>query len=286
MATAADRAIVDKAVKETLQEIQTRAPDEFKQITAEPKKLEELKTTLQTAAEEQVKLSKQFSHGMSHEEIESALGNHLSKDRVELIKQGLTIPTYQMRLNKRPEGHICVDITRDGKEFMPSINLMATGQEGVMDASWIQMASVIVEAVLLVMTAVGIKVSVSEAVMKKTAEEVVSTVESSSILQKAIEQLKEAFKNGSTYDKAKAIFYLIKDTKAAGILWKIIKSLCSNMSTWDWIKTAGIVSAMIIAAVATDGVALIAKIVLALNSAYEFGKKIANLVELEAVKKQ
>ena len=41
------------------------------------------------------------------------------------------------------------------------------------------------------------------------------------------------------------------------------------MSTWDWIKTAGIVSAMIIAAIATDGAALIAKIVLALNSACE-----------------
>ena len=61
---------------------------------------------------------------------------------------------------------------------------------------------------------------------------------------------------------------MIKDSKAAGILWKIIKGLCSNMSWYDWVKTAGIVSAMIVAAVATDGVALIAKIILALNSAY------------------
>ena len=191
-----------------------------------------------------------------------------------------------MRLNKRPEGHVCVDITRDGKEFMPSINLKAMGLKGVMDASWLQMASVIVEAVLLVLSAVGIKVSVSESVIQSTAEEVVGTVESSSLLQKALQQLEEAFENGSAYDKAKAIFYLIKDSYSAGILWTIIKSLCSNMSTLDWLKTAGIVTAMIIAALATDGAALIAKIVLALNSAYEFAKKVANLVELKALKKQ
>ena len=48
------------------------------------------------------------------------------------------------------------------------------------------------------------------------------------------------------------------------------------MSTWEWIKTVGIVTAMIIADIATDGLALIAEIVLALNTqltlsrSYEF----------------
>lgn len=199
-----------------------------------------------------------------------------------MIKSGLTIPTYQMRLNKRPDGHVWADITRDGNEFMPSIKLDTLA---AMDkASWMQIASVIVEAVLLVLSAVGIKLSISESVITKTAEEVVGVVESSSALQKAVQQLKVAFAGGSAWEKAKAIFYLIKDSYSAGILWKIIKSLCSNMSTWEWIKTAGIVTAMIIAALATDGLALIAKIVLALNSAYEFAKKVVNLTELDAMK--
>ena len=51
-------------------------------------------------------------------------------------------------------------------------------------------------------------------------------------------------------------------------------------------QDAGIVSAMIIAAVATDGVALIAKIVLALNSAYDFAKKLINLDHLEFLETQ
>ena len=128
------------------------------------------------------------------------------------------------------------------------------------------MASIIIEGVLLALQAVGIKVPVSEQLIKRTAEETVSVIESSSALQKAVQALQEAVKGGSKFEIAKAIFKLIKDSKAAGILCKIIKGLCSNMSWYDWVKTAGTVIAMIVADVRTGGVALIARIILALNS--------------------
>ena len=131
----------------------------------------------------------------------------------------------------------------------------------------------------------GVEVVVSESTIMKTAEEIIPIIQQSSALQKAVQALEAAAESGSTWDIAKAIFNLIKDSYSSGILWKIIKSLCSNMSTWDWIKTIGIVTAMIIAAIATDGLALIAKIVLALNSAYEFIKKLTNLNELKTVRK-
>ena len=51
------------------------------------------------------------------------------------------------------------------------------------------------------------------------------------------------------------------------MLWTIIKSLYKEMSKWDWVKTAAKVSAMIIAALATDGAVLIAKIALAVLAA-------------------
>ena len=57
------------------------------------------------------------------------------------------------------------------------------------------------------------------------------------------------------------------------------------MSAWDWIKTIGIVSAVIIADISTDGVAMIAKIVVALGDAYDFINKFANLNKLEAIGK-
>ena len=148
------------------------------------------------------------------------------------------------------------------------------------------MASIIVEAVLLVLQVVGIKVAVSEQVITRTAEEIIPVVASSSQLQKAITALEEASEVGSKWDMAKAIFNLIIDSYSASILWKIIKSLCSNMSTWDWIKTAGIVTTMIVAALATDGAALIAKIILALNSAYDFINKLTNLSQLKAINQE
>ena len=278
---ATDHDIIDKAIAGSLKDLQTRAPDEFRKLTQD--QLEELKTAARNAAEEEVKLSKVLHASLSHGEIESILEKHLPKERVELIKNGLTIPTYQMRLSKQPEGHVRVDITRDGTELMPSF-LLSTNAD-LLKASWIQIASIVVEAVLLVLSAVGVKVSADKYVIKKVAEEIVGTIESSSLLQQAVKQLEEAFQSGSAWEKAKAIFYLIKDSYSAGILWQIIKGLCENMSTSDWIKTAAIVSAEIIAALATDGAALIAKIVLALNSAYEFIKKLTNLQELNAMKK-
>ena len=98
-----------------------------------------------------------------------------------------------------------------------------------------------------------------------------------------LERLVKSSWNREIVPQAKALFYLLKDTFSLGILWKIIKSLCSNMSTWDWIKAGALITAQLIAAFATDGLALIAKIVLALNSAYDFYKKIKNLNEIRAV---
>ena len=109
----------------------------------------------------------------------------------------------------------------------------------------------------------------------------VSIIESSSALQKAVQALQEAVKVAQNLK----LLRQFSTSKAAGILWKIIKGLCSNMSWYDWVKTAGIVTAMIVAAVATDGVALIAKIILVLNSAYKFFKKLTNLSELAALKR-
>ena len=90
----------------------------------------------------------------------------------------------------------------------------------------------------------------------------VSVIESSSALQKAVQALQEAVKMAQNLK----LLRQFSTSKAAGILWKIIKGLCSNMSWYDWVKTAGTVIAMIVADVRTGGVALIARIILALNS--------------------
>ena len=57
------------------------------------------------------------------------------------------------------------------------------------------------------------------------------------------------------------------------------------MKWYDWLETAAKVSAMIIAALATEGAALIAKVALAVLAAVDFARKIANMIQLEEIKK-
>lgn len=78
--------------------------------------------------------------------------------------------------------------------------------------------------------------------------------------------------------KAKTIFYLIKETSAGGILWTIMKGLCRNMKWYEWLETCAKVAAMVIAALATEGAALIEEITLIVLSAVHFARKTANLV--------
>lgn len=274
--------IVERAVNAALADIEKYAPQDFKKLQADPEKKRALVLAVRQAAEEEVKLAGEFRTQPSVN-VKERLSKHLPEHRVELIRTGLQVPTYRLDISKKADGHHWVDITRNGKKFMESKKLNTAS--AVDASSWIQIASIIVEAVLLVMQAVGITVEVSEQVITKTAEEIIPVIESSSQLQRAVQALREAAEGGSNWEIAKAIFNLIKDSYSAGILWQIIKSLCSNMSWLDWLKTAAIVTAMIVAALATDGAALIAKIILALNSAYEFIKKLTNLGELEALKK-
>ena len=275
--------IITRSVEAALACIEKYTPEEFQKLQGDPDKKEALLKAAREAAEEEMKLSELLSPLPSEPDIADILAKHLPQRRLELIRTGLQVQTYRLDIKQKSDGHYWVDITRDGKQFMKSKELNTVA--AIDETNWIQMASIIVEAVMLVLQVVGIKVVVSEQVIAKTTEEVIPMIKSSSQLQKAIEALDRAAQSGSNMEMAKAIFHLIKDSYSAGILWNIIKSLCSNMTPWDWGKTAGIVTAMIIAALATDGVALIAKIVLALNSAYEFVKKLTNVDELKTLKK-
>lgn len=253
-------------------------------------KKEALVHAARKAAEEEVNLAKDIRAGPC-DDIEARLLKQLPKHRVDPIKTGLAceVPTYGLDIQKtHKSGRPQVNITRDGKPFlMESIERELNGAAAFAKASWIQIASIVVKAMLHVLQAVGIKVAVSKQAIAKTAEEIIPVIESSSQIQKAVQALEEAANGGSKLEIAKAIFYLIKDSYSASILWKIIKGLCSNMSTRDWIKTAGIVTATIIATFSTNGLALIAKIALTLNhdSAYEFNMKTStNLQDMKVLK--
>ncbi|KAJ7331252.1 hypothetical protein OS493_020036 [Desmophyllum pertusum] len=282
MATAADNKKITQAVEETLEYIKTNAPEEFSKINADPKVRDAITEAARSAAAEQVKLAHEFA-SRPDQDIRKRLAKHLPDDRIKLIEEALCIPTFCMEITPKRDGKHQVQLTRGGEEFLPRRELGTAA-----DIDWAklkQYASIIVEAVMLVIQAVGIKASVSRRTMELTIEEVVVAIKNSAALRKTIDTFISSWtKAGSAISKAKAIFYLLKDLKAANILWTIIKSLCKEMSWLDWVKTSAQLTALIILAIASDGAALIAEIALALVAAVDFAQKIANLVKLEEIK--
>ena len=106
---------------------------------------------------------------------------------------------------------------------------------------------------------------------------------------KAVEALKKAFSGAdSGSSKAKAVWELIKvvwEYKEDGKLFiEIVKLLLSKLSWWDSALVVAKITALIVSAIGSGGAALVADIVLALMSAYEFTKKILNLKELYEIR--
>jgi len=276
--------IVERAVDAALQDVEKYASNEFKEIlTADPVKKEELKKAAKEAAEEKVKLAAELGSKdeRTAEDIAKLLSTHYSSDRLELIETGLQVPTYKLDIGKKSDGYHWVHITRDEENFMDPIRLDSIASTNT--ASDIQIASIVVESVLLVLQAVGIKLTGDKKIILKTARAIITILNKSSAIQNDVQALIEAVATGSTLKMATAIFNLIKDLFSAGILWQIIKDLCSNMSTLEWIQTALIVTTVIIADMISGGAALIVEIAFALKSAYDFLKKFKNLSEIQAV---
>ncbi len=280
---AAENQHVLHAVDEAFDQIKRHAPNEFSKLNADPKLKDAITDAARAAAAMEVKLAHEFT-SQPDQNIHERLAKHLPNARIKLIEEALSIPTFRMDLIQRSDGKHWVQLTRKGEEFLPG-RVLAT----VADTEWasfLQNASILIEAVFLVMQAVGIEISPSESTMNATIEDTVEEIENSAQLQKANAEFISSWETagGDALEKAKAIFILIKDSYAAGILWTIIKSLCKEMKWYDWLKTVAMVTAMIIAALATDGVALIAKIALIILSAVDFARKIENLLKLEEIK--
>ena len=276
-----DSEIIKQAVDGALEEIKKHAPWEYLKLEADQDKMAELIEEATATATETVKLSKEFIGQPLN--IAERLAKHLPEDRIKLIRGALEIPTFRMEVTKHVDGRHWLIFKRNGEDFFPAHAVTTDLHHDIGDI--IQKASILVEAIMLVMSAVGISVSASSRVVEKAVNEAANAIRSSSVLARALDDFVASWNSaGSAFSKAKAVFYLVKDSHAAGILWNTIKCICSEMSWFEWVKTAAKVTAMIIAALATDGVALIAEIALIVLNAVDFGLKMANIVLLKKIK--
>lgn len=150
-----------------------------------------------------------------------------------------------------------------------------------MDPLTLHYAKIGVNVVLFVLDVMGIKVSLSNFVRSRIIDKTFNFLWTNPVAKDAIKTFVLAFKtawgNNDTWKMAKDIFDLLKSLQIEGLLWIIIESVVSEMSKWDWFMTGVQISLNITATIATEGLALIAKISSAILSANHLLNLIAEL---------
>jgi hypothetical protein len=194
----------------------------------------------------------------------------------DAVRKGFLASSYECRI----KDHDFI-VTREGETLLHLTNLDTS--QGIADATWIQIASVIVEAVFLIVSIVGSVPRPTGKVIDRAAAAIARKVAHTPALQRAVARIVEAFKSGSRWDQAKSIFLLLKEVHAAGLVIIIVKILLSDLKWYDYALMVAKTLAYIAAAVLTDGLALIAKLVLILDDAVEFAIKLANLDKLNTM---
>ena len=121
--------------------------------------------------------------------------------------------------------------------------------------------------------------------MQRLANEVSQAVQRSAALLSAVAKLRTAMQGGSHFAQARGVFGVITASYSAGVLWTVMKGAFTNMSCWDWLRTAAEMVAAIAASISTEGAVLVAQIALALASATVFINKFKNLTEFEEMAK-
>ncbi|XP_068757210.1 uncharacterized protein [Montipora capricornis] len=192
-----------------------------------------------------------------------------------------TLEIIPSRKERGSNDVMLAEFKMEDEEFLPPLEIETL--DDIDRAKVLQYASIVIEAVMLAMQAAGIKVAVSRRTMKSAIINAAKKIKESSLMRKAMQTFVKSWRRAGSnnWAKARAVFFLLKDSQTAGLFWTIVKSLCKEMSWWDWLKTSAQVTAMIIAAFASGGAALIAKIFLALLTAARLVQKIRNVTKLE-----
>ena len=247
---------------------------------------QEITDVLMEAARKEATLTTKMGDmiGNTMREVEQEMSAILDQKRVNLIKKSFAIETYRMEVVKKPDGQSAVQVHRQGVEFQPEIMLITFND--IASATVLQWASLIAEVIFFVLSCNGINVDVNEAEMRNIVQEI-KELERKPAFRRAFDTFLTIWNEagGNVWGKAKAIFYFLKDSYSLGMFWKIIILIFQDMSTWQKTRSIAEVALMIVVAFATEGVALIARIVLAINDAVYLAQKIANLVKFSEMQK-
>lgn len=249
-----------KAAIETARE---QCPDK----TFDEKTVQDIRDNAKSAVEE----ISQILHKIRNEGKKGAEAVvHLTPERITKMKTALDIKTYEVKINEKEKK---AQFLRNGNEMYPAIPLDTAGH--LNQASDLEIASIVVESIILILEIIGVGVPDDEEDVKKAIGIAVQALSKDSDLLQDVDKIKNDMNNYPAM--AKDIFLLVIDTVNDGVFWAVVKALLSNMPWYDWVLTSAKIAAFIVTLIATDGLAEIAELVAILADASFFMEKLANL---------
>lgn len=269
----AERAFTEKIVDEVLGYIEQHDPETFQKINANSAMKDEIVSVIKETAQTERRQSEELKH---HDGDVTKL--NLPEESLSTIKDGLRMATFRVNIG---DGVASLKFP-DGTDFK-TIHLDSDANMDAAHAA--QVASIVIEAEILVLNILGIKVPIPASIIAKATAWVEKEYGSNSGFRLAVDLFVKAWKSAQDINgKAKAIFDLLVAMHKLGLFWKLTKILLSELSYSAWLKIAAKITALLVATFASDGIALIAKIALALGPAYEFNKKLDNLQTINTLK--
>ena len=273
---------IEDVVQKTLEELKNN------QLIPEYEKHEERITkVLKEAAQKEATLTTEMVPMIDNKnmrEVEQAMSKIIDQDRVDDIKMAFAIETYTMKVVEKSDGQSAVQVHRKGVVF--KLERMLLSNSDIDSATVQQWASLVIELFLFVLSCVGIVVGLNQAEMRALGQEVEGLVQQSAF-RKALDKFLKAWDKpeGTTWKKAKAIFSLLEEIYTLEKFWGIIKLIFKDMCKWEKIESMVEVVLMIVAAFDTKGIALIARIALAVDSHTNLKSKTENIITLSDIKK-
>ena len=189
-----EKKIVDYVVKETMGSIMKYDPKYYDKLMHNPDYTKSVTDAAKGIALEQVPLSKHFNQEPPN--IEQIISQHLPEERIDLLKNGLSISTFRLGLSKKldDEKFIAAFTRNNLNLWQPRILSSMTS----IDWTTIkQYASLVVEAVMLVMSVVGISVTPDERVIEQAVDEAAHVIQTNSKFQQTILKFIDSWKTAS-----------------------------------------------------------------------------------------
>lgn len=207
---------------------------------------------------------------------------HLSKERLELIVTTFRNQTFVVNIDAA--ARVVTFTTKEGEEVFPSILLDSV--ESILKVKVFTTVSIVLEAFIFLLNLIGFQVPSSPEYVKKVCEYLIPILSDIQEITDKIAMMVAGYREGDYNKIARGIFSIVLLLYNKGLFGKILNEMLASYSWWDWIKAIVGIVAMIVASVASGGLALVAELVLKVKSAVEFLQKLTSLGSLRELEEK